>query len=236
MIRKDNLAPCDVEKGVPRKTATERVFETARDLFYHRGIRAVGVDEIVQQAGVTKPSLYRAFGSKDDLVAACLEASRRETGAALDAVVASIAGHPVDQLRAIMRYFADKIAMPNFRGCTMSNAAVEFPDPGYPARAVLEGCKTNLRIRLGALAHQLNVPDPEGLTNGLILIIEGAMASHHIFGMLGPSAAILTTADALIDAQRATVVARCQQKRRASVLCQRGGVAETPRSSDQARG
>ncbi|MFD2498352.1 TetR/AcrR family transcriptional regulator [Rhizorhabdus histidinilytica] len=70
-----------------KKTAATRVFEAARDLFYHRGIRAVGVDEIVCKAGVTKPSLYRAFASKDDLIAACLEESGRESRAALESVL-----------------------------------------------------------------------------------------------------------------------------------------------------
>src|SRR5882757_7257129 len=54
------------------KLAGEKIRTTARNLFYRQGIRAVGVDEIVNAAGVTKPSLYRAFPSKDDLVAACL--------------------------------------------------------------------------------------------------------------------------------------------------------------------
>lgn len=197
------LSRCEAEACAPKKTAAERVFETARDLFYHRGIRAVGVDEIVSQAGVTKPSLYRAFASKDDLVAACLEQSGRESRAALDAVVASVAD-PAEQLRAVMRHFADKMTKPDFRGCPMSNTAVEFPEPGHPGRVVLEGCKTDLRMRLGELARKLDVADPEGLADGLLLIVEGAFASHHIFGSQGPSAAMMATADALINAQKAT--------------------------------
>ncbi len=62
-----------VSEREPLKGAAQRVFEAARDLFYQRGIRAVGVEEIVCEAGVTKPSLYRNFASKDDLVVACLE-------------------------------------------------------------------------------------------------------------------------------------------------------------------
>lgn len=197
------LSGCEAETSGLRKTAAERVFETARDLFYHRGIRAVGVDEIVSQAGVTKPSLYRAFASKDDLVAACLEESGREARAALDAVVASAPDDPGEQLRAIIRYYADKMAQPDFRGCPMSNTAVEFPEPGHPGRIVLESCKTELRARLGELARKLDVGEPEGLADGLVLILEGAMASHHIFGSQGPSAAMLVTADALINAYKA---------------------------------
>ncbi|HEX7858682.1 MAG TPA: TetR/AcrR family transcriptional regulator, partial [Sphingobium sp.] len=94
-----------------------------------------------------------------------------------------------------MRFFADAIVKPNFRGCAISNAAVEFPDPGYPGRVVMENCKADLRRRVGELAHKLDVPDPGELADGLILIIEGAMVSHHIFGCNGPSASILATAD-----------------------------------------
>ena len=64
-------------KWMPRKGALkgagQRIFDSARELFYQRGVRAVGVDEIVCAAGVTKPSLYRSYASKDDLVTACLE-------------------------------------------------------------------------------------------------------------------------------------------------------------------
>lgn len=205
MIRRKNVATFNAEKCELPKTAGERVFETARELFYRHGIRAIGVDQIVQQAGVTKPSLYRGFGSKDDLVAACLEASWQETGDGLDAVVGLVLGGPADQLRAIIRYFADAIVKPSFRGCAISNAAVEFPDPGYPGRVVMENCKADLRRRVGELARKLDVPHPEELADGLILIIEGAMASHHIFGCQGPSAAMLATADALINARTGTI-------------------------------
>src|SRR3546814_7891364 len=76
---------------------------TARDLFYRRGIRAVGVEEIVNRAGVTKPSLYRAFASKDDLVAACLQASAMEKRAELDEVIAAASPDPLEQLRAVLQ-------------------------------------------------------------------------------------------------------------------------------------
>lgn len=69
----------------------------------------------------------------------------------------------------------------------------------------MENCKADLRRRVGELACKLDVPDPEELADGLILIIEGAMASHHVFGCQGPSAAILATADALINARTGTI-------------------------------
>lgn len=183
-----------------KKTAAIRVFEAARDLFYHRGIRAVGVDEIVCKAGVTKPSLYRAFASKDDLVAACLEQSGREGRDALRAVLEAAGDDPRDQLCAMTRFYAAKIASPDFRGCPMSNTAVEIPEPGHPGRAILEESKAQLRGMIVDITRRLDIARPEELADGIVLIIEGAMTAHHIFGSQGPCAAMVATGDALIDA------------------------------------
>lgn len=193
--------------GDAKKSAGQRVFETARELFYRRGVRAVGVDEIVCQAGVTKPSLYRAYASKDDLVAACLEESAREARECLTELLAEVPPEPREQLRAVLHHFAEKVARPDFRGCPMSNTAVEFPEPGHPGRPVLEECKLELRTLLGNLTRQLPIRDPEALADGLVLIIEGAMASHHIFGSQGPSAAMVATGEALIDGHLEAVAA-----------------------------
>ena len=194
------VACCDKDAAGVKKTAATRVFEAARDLFYHRGIRAVGVDEIVCKAGVTKPSLYRAFASKDDLVAACLEESGRETRAALRSALDGAGPDPRDQLRAMVRFYAAKIASPDFRGCPMSNTAVEIPEPGHPGRSVLEACKAEMRATVVEITRKLDITHPEELADGLVLIIEGGMAAHHIFGSQGPCAAMTATSDALIDA------------------------------------
>jgi AcrR family transcriptional regulator len=202
---KRNLLCCEADDGEPKKSASERVFDAARELFYRRGVRAVGVDEIVVQAGVTKPSLYRAYASKDELVAACLDRAAAEGRAAFDALMASNPDNPLEQLRSVVRYYADKMTDPHFRGCPLSNTAVEFPEPDHPGRVVLETCKADTRTRIGNLTRQLAIPDPDGLADGLVLIMEGAMANHHIFGTQGPSAALVATADALIHAQMRAV-------------------------------
>lgn len=194
-----NMA-CGPSECGSKKTAAQRIFETARELFYRRGVRAVGVDEIVAQAGVTKPSLYRAYASKDELVASCLEQSAREHAAELDAVIDAAGPDALAQIRRLVGYYAAEISDPDFRGCPMSNAAVEFPEPGHPGRTVIEGCKTEMRGRIAALTRRLGTRDPELLADGLVLIIEGAMASHHVFGSQGPSAAMTAAADALLEA------------------------------------
>lgn len=181
-----------------KTTAASKIFATARDLFYRRGIRAVGVDEIVCEAGVTKPSLYRAFKSKDELVAACLRESAREGSEAIQAVLGGAGSDPRTRLNALLRYYADKLSEPDFRGCPMTNVAVELPERGHPGRDVVEDCKTEMRATLVQLTKDLRVVDPEGLADGLLLIIEGAIATHHVFGSQGPAHSMIATCDALI--------------------------------------
>ena len=200
-MRKRNASSrCADSCAEPRKNAAARIFETARDLFYQRGIRAVGVDEIVCQAGVTKPSLYRSFESKDQLVAACLESFAAEGKAELVARLEASGKDPLDQLRALVGHYADKLNQPGFRGCPMSNTAVEFPEVGHPGRAVAEACKMEARERIVGLARRLPIDDPEALADGLTLLIEGAFSVHHIFGSQGPSQSLVRSADRLIDA------------------------------------
>lgn len=184
----------------PRKSAAERLSDVAGELFYRKGIRAVGVDEIVSETGVTKPTLYRSFESKDELITTCVRHTVQESRAALDAIAVRHAGDPLAHLRAIIQYNADKIAAPDFRGCAVTIAAVEFPEPEHPAHEVAEECKAELRGRLDALTRQLPVGDPDTLADGLMLLMEGACAARHTSGSQGPSAALMRSGDALIRA------------------------------------
>jgi AcrR family transcriptional regulator len=196
-----NAGACgELEDENPRKTAAAKIFETARELFYRRGVRAVGVDEIVCEAGVTKPSLYRAFKSKDDLVAACLEESAREGQEAIQLTLAAAGSDPMDRLKALVRHYAEKLNRPDFRGCPISNVAVELPEPAHPGRAVLAQCKAELRGIFVRSTREAGAADPEALADGLILVIEGAIATHHVFGSQGPAHAMIATCDALIAA------------------------------------
>lgn len=200
MVKDDELG-LDGGSHAARKTAASKVFEAAKELFYRRGIRAVGVDEIVCEAGVTKPSLYRAFKSKDELVAACLEEAGREGREAILAAIAKAGDDPRNRMSALIRHFADKLACPDFRGCLASNVAVELPEPEHPGRLVLQHCKTQMRSLIADLARDLKSPEPDVLADGLMLVIEGAISTHHIFGSSGPWQALTATCDTLIDCQ-----------------------------------
>lgn len=185
--------------GPPKKKAAEKVSETAKDLFYRHGIRAVGVDEIVNQAGVTKPSLYRSYASKDDLIASCLREHAEESRLRWEQALAKAPGDPRAQLSHALRIFGDLAEEEEFRGCPISNAAVEFPDPDHPVHQLSKQMKQQSRERLRALVWQLEVDDPEALTDGIILLWEGAASACQSYGPAGPAAAMVQTAEALID-------------------------------------
>ena len=96
------------------------------------------------------------------------------------------------------------LSRPGPRGCGLSNAAVEFPEAGHPARLAAEAAKAELRRRLHDLARRIGAPDPERTGDGLLLLVEGAMISGQLFGEDGPALSLAPAAEALIGAAPAT--------------------------------
>src|SRR3954454_1026403 len=123
-----------------------RILAVASDLFYRHGIKAVGVDSIAEAAGTNKMTLYRHFGSKDELIVACLRDVGREVDALWSGVETTYPGDPLAQLSAWIRLGAE-CAGGDGRGCDMANAAVELAEIGHPARHVIEEFKTAQRDR-----------------------------------------------------------------------------------------
>src|SRR5580692_4666146 len=109
------------------KPAGERVFAVAADLFYRKGIRAVGVEEIVNEAGVAKISLYRSFKSKDHLVVAYLEQRNVEFCRQWDERFSPFADDPRAMLNAITDFLTRRTTQAGYRGCPFINYANEFP-------------------------------------------------------------------------------------------------------------
>jgi AcrR family transcriptional regulator len=197
----DNNIDARIKGGdgsVPR--AAEKIMQVARELFYRQGIRAIGVDEIVRTAGVTKPSLYRSFASKDELAACYLKQYDREFWGRFDEAVAAHPGDPRAQIIAFLTRVGKRTQKPGYRGCGMTNAAVEYPDHEHPARVVSEDNKKELRRRLRAMARAMGAGDAETLGDGLLLLIEGAYISGQLFGKGGPAKSVARNADLLIEA------------------------------------
>jgi AcrR family transcriptional regulator len=183
-----------------RPGARERVVDAACSLFYRKGIRAVGVESIAEEADTTKMSLYRYFPSKDELVAEWLRRAHEAYLNWWDEQIRPYAGDPRRQLTEIFARHAEKMAEPESRGCAVANAAVEITDPDHPGREVIEQHKTQVRNRLFALCAALDVQDPQGLCDGLFLLLEGARASVQSLGCEGPCSAFAQTAEALVAA------------------------------------
>ncbi|MGE6918564.1 TetR/AcrR family transcriptional regulator [Achromobacter kerstersii] len=180
--------------------AADRIRKTAREMFYRDGIRAVGVDAIVNQAGVTKPSLYRSFSSKDELAATYLRDYDAEFWARFDGACAAHPGDPRAQLLEYLSGLSQRAVQNGYRGCGLTNAAVEYPEAGHPARAVAVEHKLELRRRLNEMAAGMGAADPQALADGLLLLIEGAFVSSQLFGEGGPAGRVAEMADKLIQA------------------------------------
>ena len=185
-----------------RKFARDKVFEVAANLFYRQGVRAVGIDTIVKQAGVAKISLYRSFASKDELIVAYLQDRNEKFWRQWDEAFARHQGDPRAQLRAIMRYLAKRTTQADYRGRQFINYCAEFPEASHPGRRIADANKREWRRRFTAIAEALGAPRPKQLADSLLLLVEGAYAiSQTLGGPERPGHAIVWAAEALLDAQ-----------------------------------
>jgi AcrR family transcriptional regulator len=193
------------EAPVPRSAAEgasvrERLLDTAADLFYREGVRAVGVDLVVERTGVAKTSLYRHFPSKDDLVAAVLERDDLNYWTYWTRIAEAHADDPRGELMAHMHWIAKYIGRPEFRGCAFLNMATEFPSPDHPARQIALRHKSELHRRLAALTLRMGLRNPEELADQLVLLIDGAYVNGQLRGTRGPAQALPAAARVLIAA------------------------------------
>jgi AcrR family transcriptional regulator len=176
------------------------VWDAANSLFYERGIRAVGVAEIAASSGVAKPSLYRNFESKDGLVVAYLN---EHSASDLNIVTVAREAHPNDprqQLRYIVAATAEKIGGPDYRGCPLANAAIEFPDRDHPIRRRVDEHKASFLRGLTEIAADITADAAEDLAFSMAMLLEGASCAAQIFSGAQSARALVTTADAIIDA------------------------------------
>jgi AcrR family transcriptional regulator len=188
--------------GARRRPSTrERIFGTASELFYKRGIRAVGVGTIAAAADTTKMGLYRNFPSKDELVAEWLRDHDEKFWKAWDAMSRRHPDNPRRQLDAAFRLLSTHIADPKARGCAMANAAVEITEKTHPARKVIESHKNRLRSRFAELCTRAGAQQPQLLADQLFLLMEGAQATVVTLGVRGPARNVVPAAKALIRSQ-----------------------------------
>lgn len=182
---------------VERPKASRRIQSAAKDLFYRQGIRATGIEEVCRTAEATKMSLYRAYPSKDALVAAIL----CEDAAAYDAWFAEVTGAAptaVAKLHAVVAAVAAKLVMPDYRGCPLLLAQAEFPDPGHPTHQLVAAHKARIRDGLAALASDAGATEPALLADSLAILIDGAWAALPYLGGARAGEALQNSADMML--------------------------------------
>ena len=183
-------------RGAPPKgevCARGRILTTASELFYREGIRAIGVDTVVEQSGVSKTSLYRLFDSKDALIAAFVTEKDQLFWLWWDGVEEQYAGDLRALLEALLSGIAEKIGRPAFRGCPFLNLATGCPDQNHPGRVIARDNREEMRARLATIVAKLGVRDPNRTASQIALIINGA----YVTGLLAETADLRSN---LVDA------------------------------------
>jgi AcrR family transcriptional regulator len=180
----------------------DHILHTASTLFYNRGVRAVGVDLVVDEARIAKTSLYRYFPTKDDLIVAFLEMEDRDFWATWDEVAARHAEDALAELEAHMRWIGERLSRSNYRGCPQLNVAAEFAEPDHPARGIAREHMRALRRRLTTLAQRLGARSPDELAAQLGILVNGAFVSKDLLAPEEGAAVLLGSARALVDGAR----------------------------------
>ena len=150
----------------------ERLLQAANELFYAEGIHTVGIDRVIEKAGVAKASLYATYGSKDGLVRAYLELRAQARQFRIEKRLATVES-PRDKLLAVFDVLHDVARDPQFRGCAFVNASAEGSHEGV--HVVSSSMRTWTRELFTSLARQLGVRDPVRLGRAVHLLYDGAV-------------------------------------------------------------
>ena len=162
-------------KNPAKPSARERLLDAADELFYREGVHTVGIDRVIEHAGVAKASLYNTFGSKEALIRAYLD---RRHSSVLDRIAARIERYdtPREKLLAVFEAQGAMFAAPTYRGCAFIAATAESEAGGQVEEASAE-YRGALHTLIADLAAQAGAADAEGLARKLRLIYDGASVS-----------------------------------------------------------
>jgi AcrR family transcriptional regulator len=160
------------EAGAGRLSARERLLAAADDLFYNEGVHTVGIDRVIEQAGVAKASLYNTFGSKDELVRAYLEARHASVTQLITRAVERY-DTPRERLLAVFEAQGEMFATPGYRGCAFARASAES-QPGDLTEQATDTYRRWVRALLTELTAQAGAPEPEVLARQLHLLYDGS--------------------------------------------------------------
>jgi len=178
----------------------EHLLAIAQRMFCETGFHAVSVDAILEEAGVARMTLYKNFGSKDDLIVATL---RREDKMFRQWLVSSIearATSPQDRILELFRALHDRFVSDGYYGCAFIRASIEYPSPNHPVHRAAREHKEMIRSYLRGLAAEVERADPITLSEQLYLLVEGAITASQLHGEPWPAEYARQAAEKLLGA------------------------------------
>jgi AcrR family transcriptional regulator len=188
-------APTEIDH---RTSARDRLLAAANELFYAEGIQTVGIDRIIERAGVAKASLYNHFRSKEELVAAYLASRHQLTTSRLAAAMARV-DDPREKILAVFDAQAQQFAQADFNGCAFTAASTEAPRGGL-VEAAADEFRASIRGMFTDLAEQAGAADPVTLGRQLHLLYDGAgLAARMDRHDPGIAPSVCEAAESLLD-------------------------------------
>jgi AcrR family transcriptional regulator len=184
-------------KAAAGPSARERLLEAANELFYDEGVHTVGIDRVIERAGVAKASLYNTFGSKDELVRAYLEGRHARVAARITRYLERYSD-PRDRLLGVFEAQGELFAEQGFRGCAFVSASAE--SPGEAVSRAADDYRGWVRGLLTGLAREAGAADPEKLGRQLHMIYDGASLSARMDRDPSSAVAARAAAETLLDA------------------------------------
>lgn len=178
----------------------KRLLEAALWRFYRDGFRNVGLDQILDDVGISKTAFYKHFESKDELMVAALDEHTAHMAAQLrEAAVRRGGDEPADCLRALFDLVEHYAGMDGFKGCIFVNVSMEYPLPHDPAHQAARRHLEAIEAVVAELAAHAGAADPSGLARELCLLMEGAYVTRHVTGRPDSVATARRIADGVID-------------------------------------
>ncbi|HEX3390394.1 MAG TPA: TetR/AcrR family transcriptional regulator [Streptosporangiaceae bacterium] len=185
-------------QNAARPSARERLLAAANELFYEEGVHTVGIDRVIEHAGVAKGSLYNTFGSKDELIHAYLKGRH-------DAIAERITGAlesydtPRERLLGVFEAQGQSLADTGYRGCAFARASAES-HPGDRVEQAYSDYRGWVRSLLTQLAEEAGAPDPAALARQLHLLYDGTGVAARMDHDPAASTAARAAAATLLDA------------------------------------
>src|SRR4051794_469908 len=177
----------------------DHLLAVAQRMFCEAGFHAVSVDAILEEAGVARMTLYKNFGSKEDLIIATLRREDTMFRQWLVSAVEAQSSQSKDRILGLFNALHDRFATEGYYGCAFIRASIEYPASGHPVHRAAREHKEMIRSYLRGLAAEVEGADPMALSEQLYLLFEGAITASQLHGEPWPAEYARQAAEKLLS-------------------------------------